>query len=54
LSEHLDMKMVCAKIVPKLLTPDEKLWRKFCADFKISDESEEFLERGITVDESCI
>jgi transposase len=25
LSEHLDMKMVCAKIVPKLLTPDEKL-----------------------------
>jgi len=32
LREHLDMKMVCAKIVPKLLTPDQKLRLKFCAD----------------------
>jgi hypothetical protein len=51
LREHLDMKMVCAKIVPKLLTPDEKLRRKFCADWKTSDESDKFFERVITGDE---
>jgi len=50
----LDTKMVCAKIVPKLLTPDEKLRRKCCADWKTSDESDEFLERVITGDEYWI
>ena len=28
LTEHLEMKKVCAKIVPKLLTPEQKLRRK--------------------------
>ena len=48
------MKMVCAKIVPKLLTPDENLRRKSCADWKNADESDESLERGITGDQLCI
>jgi len=30
LTEHLDMKKVCAKIVLKLLTPEQKLRRKEC------------------------
>ena len=30
LTEHLEMKKVCAKIVPKLLTPEQKLWQKEC------------------------
>jgi transposase len=35
LTEHLDMKKVCAKIVPKLLTPEQKLQRKeCCADWE--------------------
>ena len=51
LREHLNMKMVCAKIVPKLLTPDEKLRRKIFADWKTSDESDKFFERVITGDE---
>jgi len=55
LREHLDMKKVCAKIVPKLLTPEQKLRRKeCCADWKTSEESDEFFERVITGDESWI
>ena len=55
LTEHLDMKKVCAKIVPKLLTPEQKLRRKeCCADCKTSEESDEFMERVITGDESWI
>jgi len=55
LTEHLDMKKVCAKIVPKLLTPEQKLrWKECCADWKTSEESDEFLERVITGDESWI
>ena len=55
LTENLDTKKVCAKIVPKLLTPEQKLRRKeFCTDWKTSDESDEFLERVITGDESWI
>jgi len=35
LTEHLEMKKVCAKIVPKLLTPEQKLRRKkCCVDWK--------------------
>jgi len=30
LTEHLDMKKVCAKIVPKLFIPEQKLRRKEC------------------------
>ena len=53
LTEHLDMKMFCAKIVPKLLTPEQKLrWKECCAAWKTSEESDEFLERVITGDES--
>ena len=46
---------VCAKIVPKLLTPEQMLQRKeCCGDWKTSEESDEFLERVITGDESWI
>jgi len=49
------MKKVCAKIVPKVLTPDQKLrWKECCVDWKTSEESNEFLERVITGDESWI
>jgi len=49
------MKKVCAKIVPKLLTPEQKLRRKeCCVDWKTSEESDEFLERVITGDKSWI
>jgi len=49
------MKKVCAKIVQKLLTPEQKLRRKeCCVDWKTSEESDEFLERVITGNESWI
>ena len=55
LMEHLEMKKVCAKTVPKLLTPEQKLqWKECCIDWKTSEESDEFLERVITGDESWI
>jgi len=55
LMEHLEMKKVCAKIVLKLLTPEQKLQRKeCCVDWKTSEESNEFLKRVITGDESWI
>ena len=53
LIEHLEMKKVCAKIVLKLLTPEQKLRQKeCCVDWKTSEESDELLERVITGDES--
>jgi len=55
LMEHLEMKKVCAKTVPKLLTPEQNLQRKeCCVDWKTSEKSSEFLERVITGDESWI
>jgi hypothetical protein len=30
LTEDLEMRKICAKIVPKLLTPEQKLQRKKC------------------------
>ena len=52
-TEHLEIKKVCAKIVHKLLTPEQMLRRKeCCVDWKTSEESDEFLERVITGDES--
>ena len=55
LTEHLEMKKVCAKIVLKLLTPEQKLRQKeYCVDWKTSEKSDEFLERVITGDESWI
>jgi len=42
LMEHLEMKKVCTKIIPKLLTPEQKLRRKECCiDWKTSEESDE-------------
>jgi len=42
LTEHLEMKKVCAKIVPKLLTPEQKLrWKECCVGWKTSEESDE-------------
>jgi len=53
LTENLGLKKLCAKIVPKLLTPDQKLWRKECCiDWKNSALTPNFLERVITGDES--
>ena len=55
LTEHLEMKRVCVKIVPKLFIPEQKLrWKVCCIDWKTSEESDEFLERVITGDESWI
>ena len=55
LMEHLLMKKVCAKTVPKLLTPEQKLrWKESCFDWKTSEESDEFFERVITGDEQWI
>ena len=40
---------------PRLLTPEQKLqWKECWADWKTSEESDEFLERVITGDESWI
>jgi hypothetical protein len=40
LMEDLEMRTICAKIVPKLLTPEEKLRRKQCCiDWKALEES---------------
>jgi hypothetical protein len=49
------MRKICAKIVPKLLAPEQKLRRKrFCIDWKALEERDAFLERIITGDESWI
>jgi hypothetical protein len=53
LMEDLEMRKICAKIVPKLLTPEHKLRRKQCCiDWKALAERDAFLERVITGDES--
>jgi histone-lysine N-methyltransferase SETMAR len=55
LTVDLEMRKICAKIVPKLLTPEQKLQRKqFCIDWKALEERDVFLERVITGDESWI
>jgi hypothetical protein len=55
LKEDLEMRKICAKIVPKLLTPEQKLRRKQCCiDSKALEERDVFLERVITGDESWI
>jgi hypothetical protein len=55
LKEDLEMRKICAKIVPKLLTPKQKLRRKQCCiDWKALEERDSFLERIITSDESWI
>ncbi|XP_025192145.1 uncharacterized protein LOC112592343 [Melanaphis sacchari] len=53
LTENLGLKKLCTKIIPKLLTPDQKLRRKECCiDWKNSALTPNFLERVITGDES--
>jgi hypothetical protein len=43
------MRKICAKIVPKLLTPEQKLLRKQCCiNWKALEVMNEFLERFIT------
>jgi hypothetical protein len=40
LMEDLEMRKICAKTVPKLLTPEQKLWRnQGCIDWKALEES---------------
>jgi hypothetical protein len=54
-TEDLEMRKICAKIVPKLLNPEQKLRRKQCCiDWKAIEERDVFLERVITGDESWI
>lgn len=51
LTENLGLRKLCAKIVPKLLTPDQKLRRKECCiDWK--NRHKHFHERIIAGDES--
>jgi hypothetical protein len=55
LMEDLEMRKICAKIVPKLLTPEQKLQRKQCCiDWKALEERDVFLERVVTGDKSWI
>jgi hypothetical protein len=55
LKEDLEIRKICAKIVIKLLTPEQKLRRKQCCiDWKASEGRDAFLERIITGDESWI
>jgi len=53
LRENLRMKKLCAKIVPKLLSPDQKNRRiQCCQDWIDVEEGTDFLDRIITGDES--
>jgi hypothetical protein len=55
LTEDLEIRKICAKIVPKPLTPEQKMRRKQCCiDWKALEEMDAFLERVITCDESWI
>lgn len=53
LRNELQMKKICAKIVPKLLSPDQKSRRVACCeDWLEAEENGDFLNRVITGDES--
>jgi hypothetical protein len=55
LMEDLEIRRICAKIVPKLLTPEQKLLRKQCCiDWTALEERDAFLKRVITGNESWI
>lgn len=56
LHDELNMNKVCAKLVPKNLTPDQKLVRQqICSDFlERLDEEPELMENIITCDETWI
>jgi transposase len=49
LTDDLEMRKICGKIVPTLLIPEQKLQRKQCCiDWKALKERDVFLERIIT------
>jgi hypothetical protein len=55
LKEDLEMTKICAKIVPKLLTPEQEMRRKQCRiDWKRLRGKGCILGEGITGDESWI
>jgi hypothetical protein len=56
LHDKLNMKKVCAKMVPKKLTLDQKLFcQQICSDFLVRiDEELELMENIITCDETWI
>ena len=56
LTQDLDMRKVCAKMVPKTLTTEQKASRRYvCSDLLDHLEREpEFFSRVITGDKSCI
>jgi hypothetical protein len=50
LTKDLEMRKICAKIVPKLLTLEQKLRRKQCCiDWKALAERDAVLEKVITI-----
>jgi hypothetical protein len=52
LTEDLEIRKICSKTVPNLLTPEQKLRRKQCCiDWKALEERDAFLERVITGDD---
>jgi len=55
LHNNFNMKKVCSKMVPRLLTPEQKEIRmNICADILQNMENDpNFLEKVITCDESC-
>jgi hypothetical protein len=55
LTKDLGIRKICAKIMPKLLTPEQKLQRQQCSiDWKVLEERDAFLEKVITGDELWI
>lgn len=50
---NLGIKKVSAKMVPRLLTPEQKLWQKECyIDWKTSDDRSKSLRRAVTGDKT--
>jgi hypothetical protein len=55
LKEDLNMWKLCAKIIPKVLTQEQKWWCVACCqDWMENEEGSNFLQRVITGDESWI
>jgi len=52
LTEHLDMRKVCAKMVPKELTEEQKQRVTICQD--LLERQDDILGHVITGDETCV
>lgn len=53
INEDLKMRKLCARVVPKVLSLDQKLTRvRLCEDWLQTDETDDLLSRVITGDES--